>query len=149
MKPDIHPKYFTDARVVCSCGNSWTTGSTSEELRTDLCNVCHPFYTGEQRIVDSEGQVERFRKKVDKHIQYVEKQQETETAVVSPELLLNELKIGARALAALQASGISTAGDVLESLLAGGDKALLDVTGFGRKGLIDLKKGLRSRGFEL
>lgn len=64
MKPGIHPTY-DEATVTCACGNSWTTRSTRKTLRTDLCNVCHPFYTGEQRIVDSAGQVERFMKKME------------------------------------------------------------------------------------
>ena len=63
MKPGIHPKYV-DSTVVCACGNTWQTRSTRPNLRTDLCNVCHPFYTGEQRIVDTAGQVERFMKKI-------------------------------------------------------------------------------------
>ena len=60
MKTDIHPAYYRDATVVCSCGNSWTTGSTKKELRVELCSKCHPFFTGEQRIVDTEGRVERL-----------------------------------------------------------------------------------------
>lgn len=64
MKPGIHPNY-DEATVTCACGNSWTTRSTRKTLRTDLCNVCHPFYTGEQRIVDTAGQVERFMKKME------------------------------------------------------------------------------------
>ena len=64
MKPGIHPSYV-EATVTCACGNSWQTRSTRQTLRTDLCNVCHPFYTGEQRIVDSAGQVERFMKKME------------------------------------------------------------------------------------
>jgi large subunit ribosomal protein L31 len=64
MKPGIHPNYV-EATVTCACGNSWTTRSTKPKLRTDLCNVCHPFYTGEQRIVDTAGQVERFMKKME------------------------------------------------------------------------------------
>ena len=63
MKPDIHPQYYPEAKVTCSCGNSWTTGSTKSELRVELCNTCHPFYTGQQRIVDSAGQVERFHRR--------------------------------------------------------------------------------------
>ena len=66
MKPDIHPTYYPEARVVCSCGATWTTGSTSPELRTDVCNSCHPFYTGEQRIVDTAGQVDRFLKRLER-----------------------------------------------------------------------------------
>lgn len=64
MKPGIHPNY-QEATVVCSCGNTFTTRSTRKELRVDLCNVCHPFYTGEQRIVDTAGQVERFTKRME------------------------------------------------------------------------------------
>lgn len=63
MKPGIHPTY-QEATVICSCGNTFTTRSTKSELRLDLCNVCHPFYTGEQRIVDTAGQVERFTKRM-------------------------------------------------------------------------------------
>jgi large subunit ribosomal protein L31 len=66
MKPDIHPTYYPEARVVCSCGATWTTGSTVPEIRTDVCNSCHPFYTGEQRIVDTAGQVDRFLKRLER-----------------------------------------------------------------------------------
>ena len=63
MKPGIHPTYV-EATVTCSCGNTWTTRSTKPALRTDLCSECHPFFTGEQRIVDTAGQVERFMNKL-------------------------------------------------------------------------------------
>ncbi len=63
MKPGIHPTYV-DATVTCSCGNTWITRSTKPALRTDLCSQCHPFFTGEQRIVDTAGQVERFMNKL-------------------------------------------------------------------------------------
>lgn len=66
MKADIHPKYYPNARVICSCGATWTTGSTVPEIRTDVCSTCHPFYTGEQRIVDTAGQVERFMKRLER-----------------------------------------------------------------------------------
>ena len=64
MKAGIHPKYV-EATVTCACGNTFTTRSTQPRLRTDLCNVCHPFYTGEQRIVDTAGQVERFMRRME------------------------------------------------------------------------------------
>ena len=63
MKPNIHPKY-QEAVVTCACGNSWTTRSTKAQLRTDVCSACHPFFTGEQRIVDTAGQVERFMRRM-------------------------------------------------------------------------------------
>ena len=67
MKEEIHPEYYPEATVRCACGNTWTTGSTREELRTEVCSECHPFFTGEmQRIVDTAGQVERFTKRVER-----------------------------------------------------------------------------------
>jgi len=64
LKPGIHPEYV-EATVICACGNTWKTRSTRPTLRTDVCSKCHPFYTGEQRIVDSAGQVERFMQRVE------------------------------------------------------------------------------------
>lgn len=66
MKTDIHPEFHTDAMVRCVCGNEFQTGSTLTELKTEVCSVCHPFFTGEQRIVDTGGQVERFRRRAQK-----------------------------------------------------------------------------------
>lgn len=63
MKTDIHPAYHTNATVTCLCGNTFTTGSTLTELKTEVCSVCHPFFTGTQRIIDTGGQVERFRRR--------------------------------------------------------------------------------------
>ncbi|MHB1526047.1 MAG: 50S ribosomal protein L31 [Candidatus Dormibacteria bacterium] len=63
MKAAIHPEYFHDTVVTCSCGNTFTTGSTMQTLRTEVCSVCHPFFTGQQRIIDTGGQVERFRRR--------------------------------------------------------------------------------------
>lgn len=62
MKQGIHPTY-EEAQVICSCGNTWTTRSTKKVLRTDLCSKCHPYFTGEQRIVDTAGQVDRFMRR--------------------------------------------------------------------------------------
>lgn len=66
MRKKIHPEYHTEATVVCSCGNTFTVGSTKESLRTDVCSVCHPFFTGEQRIVDTAGQVDRFIRRLER-----------------------------------------------------------------------------------
>ena len=65
MKTDIHPTYEM-AIVRCSCGNSFTTRSTKPELRVELCNECHPFYTGKQKLVDTGGRVERFERRYGK-----------------------------------------------------------------------------------
>ena len=63
MKEKIHPTYYPDAKVVCSCGNSFTTGATKELLKVEVCSKCHPFFTGEQRIVDTAGRIERFKRR--------------------------------------------------------------------------------------
>lgn len=65
MKKDIHPKYYSDAKVICACGNTFTTGSTMPEIKTELCSACHPFYTGKQKLVDSARRVEKYKAKVD------------------------------------------------------------------------------------
>jgi large subunit ribosomal protein L31 len=65
MKADIHPEYAT-ATVKCACGNTFQTRSTIAEIHTDICNVCHPFFTGKQKLVDTAGRVERFRQKYGK-----------------------------------------------------------------------------------
>lgn len=62
MKADIHPEYG-EATITCACGNQWTTRSTKPEIHVDVCSNCHPFFTGEQRIVDTAGRVERFRRR--------------------------------------------------------------------------------------
>lgn len=62
MKTDIHPEYHR-CMVICACGNTFETGATVKELRVDICSACHPFYTGKQKIVDTAGRVERFKKK--------------------------------------------------------------------------------------
>lgn len=63
MKSAIHPNWFNDATVSCACGNTFTTGSTQPQIKLDICAKCHPFYTGQQKFVDTLGQVERFKKK--------------------------------------------------------------------------------------
>ena len=65
MKQEIHPEYHAVAKINCSCGNSWVTGSTKPEINVNICSQCHPFYTGEQRIIDSVGRVERFVKRLE------------------------------------------------------------------------------------
>lgn len=66
MKQEIHPQYFTDTKVVCACGNTFTTGSTMKEIRVELCSQCHPFYTGKQKFVDTARRVEKFQEKMSK-----------------------------------------------------------------------------------
>jgi large subunit ribosomal protein L31 len=148
MKEGIHPTYFPEAQVICACGNTWTTGSTKEVIRTDVCSNCHPFFTGEQRIVDTEGQVDRFYKKLQVREKYIEDQKTREAAKVSPARPINELGLSKRAVDALTKADINEVGDVLDQL-SEGESSLLAIEGFGRKSLADLKKSLRKFGYEL
>ncbi len=66
MKQDIHPEFHKDCKVTCACGNSFTTGSTLKEMRVELCNKCHPFYTGKQKFVDTARRVEKFHERAGK-----------------------------------------------------------------------------------
>lgn len=66
MKKDIHPEFYKDCKVTCACGNSFVTGSTQKEIRVELCNMCHPFYTGKQKFVDTARRVEKFQERADK-----------------------------------------------------------------------------------
>lgn len=66
MKKGIHPEYHKDCKVVCACGHSFVTGSTLKEIRVELCNQCHPFYTGKQKFVDTARRVEKFQEKAAK-----------------------------------------------------------------------------------
>ncbi len=66
MKADIHPKYYPLAKVACNCGHVFTTGSTQQTFHIDVCNKCHPFYTGQQKFVDTVGRIDRFKQKQEK-----------------------------------------------------------------------------------
>lgn len=61
MKKDIHPTYYPEAKVTCSCGNSFTVGATEPEIHVEICAQCHPFYTGEEKLIDTAGRVEKFK----------------------------------------------------------------------------------------
>ena len=63
MKEKIHPEYHPDAKITCSCGNVMIMGSTNKELKVEMCNQCHPFFTGERRMIDTAGRVERFNQR--------------------------------------------------------------------------------------
>jgi large subunit ribosomal protein L31 len=148
MKTDIHPTYYPEAKVTCACGETWTVGSTQKEIRVDICSACHPFFTGEQRIVDTEGQVDRFYKRLEARQRYISEQENREAEKVSPDRPLEEFEVSTRATNLLLDAGIKTAGDLLVKL-EDGDDAVLEIDGFGRKSLADFKKAMRRMGYEL
>ena len=148
MKQGIHPEYYEDAKVVCACGATWTTGATQQEIRVDVCSNCHPFFTGEQRIVDTEGQVERFYKRLEARQKHVEAIESREAAKVSPERPLADLDVSKRTISSLKKAKLTTAGEFLDKL-AEGEEGILEIDGFGRKSLADMKKALRRLGYVL
>ncbi|MBV6395121.1 MAG: 50S ribosomal protein L31 [Anaerolineales bacterium] len=147
MKEKIHPDFY-EAKVTCaSCGATWVTGSTRKELRVDICSNCHPYFTGEAaRLLDIEGQVDRFYKKVKAAQTHVEEKKAREAAKL--ERPISELELSDRATNALIKAGIKNIPQFLEKISAG-DEALLAIDGFGRKALIDARKKLRALGFDL
>lgn len=148
MQAEIHPAVY-DAKVTCaSCGNTWTTTSTKKELRIDVCSNCHSFYTGENRLIDIEGQVDRFYKKLSARQDYVETQKAKEESKNSPDRAVEDLGVSPRATDALKKAGILTIGQFLAKL-AEGDAALLSINGFAQSSMTTAKKKIRALGFEL
>jgi large subunit ribosomal protein L31 len=147
MKAGIHPTYYPDAQVICSCGNTWTTGSTIKLIRTDLCSKCHPFFTGEQRIVDTAGQVDRFMKRLDRYGEHQAEvvqrqkavQKKLEQRFLRQQLAALELTDQVHQL--LHDANIITVGDLAKKLAA--DKqSLLALEGFGPKDLEEVEAKL-------
>ncbi len=149
MKPNIHPTYYPNARVICACGNTWTTGSTRKEIHVEICSKCHPFFTGEQqRIVDIEGQVDRFQRRLKAREAYEAERAARERERRAPSRPISDLELDPRAEKALQNAGINTIGQLIEKL-AEGEEAILAIEGFGRKALIDARRRLRALGYEV
>lgn len=149
MKTGIHPNVF-EAKVTCaSCGKTWTTTSTRKELRIDVCSNCHPFFTGESaRLLDVEGQVDRFYKKLSARQTYVEQQKAKEEAASSPDRSIDDLDLSPRATDALKKAGVLSIGQILAKL-GEGNAAMLEIPGFGQSSLTSSKKKLRALGFEV
>lgn len=95
MKQAVHPKYFDQAQVICVCGNKFTTGSTQEVIHVELCYNCHPFYTGEQKFVDSASRIQKFQKKTETAKKYnviaKEKKEKEEKKTEAPKTLRDML----------------------------------------------------------
>ncbi len=145
MKEEIHPKWYPEAKVICNGEVVMTVGSTRPELHVEIWSGNHPFYTGQQRLVDTEGQVERFMRRLHRRQEIqteFEQQAEAASPLAAP---VEELGLTTRAQKALRDEGLNTIGDVLERYRQGED-ALLAITGVGQKALIDIKRFLRNQG---
>jgi len=147
MKQGIHPTYYPEAKVVCSCGNTWTTGSTQELIRTEVCSNCHPFYTGEQRIVDTAGQVDRFMKRLNQYsahqadadVRQQQAQQKAEDRFLIQQLAA--LDLNDRVYQILSEANMITVGD-LAGKVDDDKESLLAIEGFGPKALEEVETKL-------
>lgn len=145
MKKDIHPEWHADAEIVVGGEVVMRVGSTKPKMNVEIWSGTHPFFTGQQRLVDTEGQVERFLKRLKKREEILAEQGEEEEEKSPLVLSIEAVGLNTRAENALLEEGITTVGDIWERYQQGED-ALLAVTGVGQKALIDIKKFLRAEG---
>jgi len=145
MKESIHPKWYPNAKVIVEGETVMTVGSTKPEISVEVWSGTHPFYTGTQRLMDTEGQVDRFMRRLQKREEI-----QTQTEVVkqrrNPENFgVEEMELGTRANNALAQAGLTTVGDVL-NLLNQGDDEVLALQGIGQTALIKIKRYMRDEG---
>lgn len=145
MKEDIHPQWYPDAKVIVDGEAVMTVGSTRPEIRVEIWSGTHPFYTGTQRLLDTEGQVDRFMRRLQRREAILADQESKEEQSVPTNLEVSAMALGTRAEKALEEANVTTVGDVM-ALLQEGDDALLALPGIGQKALIDIKRFLRAEG---
>ncbi len=142
MKESIHPKWYPNAKVIVEGEVIMTVGSTKPEISVEVWSGTHPFYTGTQRLMDTEGQVDRFMRRLQKR-EEIQTQTETVKQRSMPEnYSVDEMELGTRVNNALTAAGLTTVGDVL-NLLKQGDDAVLALQGVGQTALIKIKRYMR------
>jgi large subunit ribosomal protein L31 len=145
MRKDIHPKWYPDAKVLVDGEFVMTVGAAVPEIRVEVWSGTHPFYTGQQRLLDTEGQVDRFMRRLQKRDSLVKQEEVREEKAKPVNLGVDSMSLGTRAEKALAEADVTTVGDVLK-LLEQGDDALLALPGIGQKALIDMKRFLRAEG---
>lgn len=145
MKEGIHPTWYPAAPVVVDGEQVMTVGGTQPEIRVEIWSGTHPFYTGTQRLLDTEGQVDRFMKRLQRRQEIQEDITKKQEQAAPVNLAVEEMDLGARAHKALLAAEVATVNDIKE-LLEKGEDALLAISGIGQKTLIDIKRYLRGEG---
>lgn len=143
MKEGIHPEWYPDAKVVVDGEVVATVGATQPEIRVEIWSGTHPFYTGTQRLLDTEGQVDRFMRRLQRREAYKAAQEAKEETSVATNISVEAMGLGTRVEKALIAAEATIAQDLIE-LLEKGDDALLAISGVGQKALIDIKRYLRA-----
>lgn len=145
MKKGIHPTWYPAAKVIVEGELVMTVGATRPEISVEIWSGTHPFYTGAQRLLDTEGQVDRFMRRLQKREVMRSSTEKKEEQRVPTNLAVDSMALGTRATNALLEAGIVTVGDVM-GLLQQGEEALLAIPGVGQKALIDVKRFLRAEG---
>lgn len=124
-------------------------GGSVAESRVDICSNCHPFYTGEQRIVDTEGRVDKFMNRLRARERYSEEQAAKEAAKQNADFPIEDLELGTRYTKILREAGIEQISDLLRRLNEEGDDGILALPGIGVKVLADAKRRISERGYQL
>lgn len=145
MKKDIHPKWYPDAKVIVDGEVVMTVGSTQPEIRVEIWSGTHPFYTGTQRLLDTEGQVDRFMRRLQRRAEIQAELEKKQEETKPTNLSVEAMSLGTRAEKALINANVTTVNDIL-ALLEQGDDALLAISGIGQKAVIDIKRFLRAEG---
>lgn len=143
MKKDIHPKWYPEAKVLVEGELVMTVGSTQPEINVEIWSGSHPFYTGTQRLVDTEGQVDRFMRRLQRREELQKEAVVAEEKRDARNLEVDAMALGTRATNALREANVTTVGDVL-NLLSQGEDNLLALPGVGQKALIDIRRFLRA-----
>ncbi|MBP7999609.1 MAG: 50S ribosomal protein L31 [Chloroflexi bacterium] len=146
MKSGIHPQWYPEAKVICNGSVVMTTGATKPEIHVEIWSGNHPFFTGQTRLLDTEGQVDRFMRRLQVREQIRTTQEEQKEAVDPTRWTVDMMSVGTRAENALREAGLTTVSDVANKLQTDGEDALLALPGIGQKALIDIKRFLRAEG---
>ena len=142
MKENTHPKWYPDAKVIVDGEVVMTVGSTRPQISVEVWSGTHPFYTGTQRLMDTEGQVDRFMRRLQRR-EVIQTTTEVAKAQRMPEnFSIDMMDLGTRANNALRDAGLTTYGDLL-ALIKQGDDAVLALQGIGQTALIKIKRALR------
>ena len=143
MKEGIHPKWYPNAKVMVEGEEVMTVGSTLPEINVEIWSGTHPFYTGTQRLLDTEGQVDRFMRRLQRREELRSVVEEEAEKRDPTNLTVDSMSLGTRATNSLTSASVTTVGDVM-ALLQKGEDALLALPGIGQKALIDIKRFLRN-----
>lgn len=147
MKSETHPEWYPEAKVIYNGEVIMTVGSTQPEIIVDIWSGTHPFYTGQQRLIDTEGQVDRFMRRLRRRTEMAEEKEAGKEEAKDPRSLAVEaFDIGDRSEKALISAELTTVGDVLDLFNEGGEDALLAIRSIGQTAVIGIKRYLRAEG---